>query len=82
MSTLLDAGLMHLPLPAAPRLFQACTGQRRSFLSERDAAAYDRGFRCWPAEPRFQPSPEWSGYVDRDAAEHEARLQRDLAGKL
>lgn len=81
MSTFLDAGLMHLPLPAAPRLFQAATGQRRSFLSERDAMAYDRGFRCWPAVPRFQPSPEWSGYVDRDDAEHEARLQRDLAGQ-
>ena len=81
MSTLLDAGLMHLPLPAAPRLFQAATGQRRSFLSERDAAAYDRGFRAWPTVPRFQPSPEFTGYVDRDEAEHEARLQRDLRGQ-
>lgn len=81
MSALLDTGLMHRPLPVPVVTFQASQGRRLRFLSAGDAAAYDRGFRCWPAVPRFQPSPEWSGYVDRDDAEHEARLQRDLRGQ-
>jgi hypothetical protein len=62
-----DSGACRLaPLrPPIPLVFRAACGSKRPFLSQRDAAAYDRGYRQHPHDCYAEPgTPEAIGWAD------------------
>jgi hypothetical protein len=60
--------------PLVPAMvYRSSVGMRRSFLSENDMLAYDRGYASYPVQPAGpRGTPEWSGWSD---AHEELRAQ-------
>lgn len=67
----------------APPAYAAKLGKRPPFCSERDAAAYDAGFRQFAQRPRFKlpfpGTPAWRGWMD--AQEQQLQLNAERAAQ-
>jgi hypothetical protein len=62
--------------PAEPTSYRASCGRRRPFLSARDCAAYERGYRGWPTHPPETSGPAMTGFLDRDCEQLEIDEQK------